>query len=46
MKIPANWSRRLGLGLLGVLLIVALAVSLLIVDLVYPLIDPRIRYQK
>lgn len=25
MKIPANWSRRLGLGLLGVLLIVALA---------------------
>jgi peptide/nickel transport system permease protein len=28
------------------MLIVALAVSLLIVDLVYPLIDPRIRYQK
>jgi len=25
MKIPSNWSRRLGLGLLGVLLIVALA---------------------
>ena len=25
MKLPTNWSRRLGLGLLGVLLIVALA---------------------
>jgi HlyD family secretion protein len=25
MKIPSNWSRRLGLGLLGVLLVVALA---------------------
>jgi len=28
------------------MLIVALAVSLLIVDLIYPLVDPRIRYQK
>ena len=27
------------------MLILALAVSLFVVDLIYPLIDPRIRYQ-